>query len=63
MPLFRLTSRYAVGVAADSPAGAVSAMPVRAGVPRLGLPSPFQLNFCARVVRPFPQPPPDELLA
>ncbi len=38
-------------------------MPSAAGVPKFGVPSAFQVNFWARVVRFMSQPPFAELLA
>ena len=46
-----------------SPDGAVSGTPTATGVPKFGVPSAFQVNFCARVVRFMSQPPFAELLA
>ena len=46
-----------------SPEGAVMATPSRTGVPKFGVPSAFQVNFCARVERFMSQPPLAELLA
>lgn len=43
--------------------GAVSVTPRATGVPKFGVPSVFQVNFCALVVRFMSQPPPVELLA
>src|SRR5829696_3713106 len=62
LPLLRLTTVYAVGVVAVSPDGPARVAPRATGVPKLGVPSAFQVNFCARVVRPLPQPPLDALL-
>jgi hypothetical protein len=53
----RFTSVYAVGVAAVSPDGPGRVVPRATGVPKFGVPSAFQVNFWARVVRPLPQPP------
>jgi hypothetical protein len=63
LPLLRLTTVYAVGVAAVSPAGPSSVVLRRAGTPKLGVPSAFHVNRCARVVRLLSHPPPAELLA
>ena len=39
-----------------SPLGRVSAVPRAMGVPKLGVPSAFQVNFCIRGLRVSPQP-------
>jgi hypothetical protein len=49
--------------AGGSPDGAVSTVPSRTGVPKFGVPSAFQVNFCARVDRFMSQPPEAEVLA
>ncbi|MGX1471272.1 UNVERIFIED_CONTAM: hypothetical protein RKD50_000080 [Streptomyces canus] len=59
----RFTRVYAVGVVAVSPDGPGSVVPIATGVPKFGVPSAFQVNFCARVVRSLPQPLLAELLA
>ncbi len=46
-----------------SPDGAVSVTPRATGVPKFGVPSAFQVNFCALVERFMSQPPEAELLA
>src|SRR5215471_91690 len=46
-----------------SPDGDVSCTLVATGVPKLGVPSAFQENFCARVDRFMSQPPSAELFA
>jgi hypothetical protein len=48
---------------AGSPEGTGRAVLSEAGIPKLGVPSAFQVNFCARVVRFMSHPPPVELLA
>ena len=47
----------------SSPDGAASGVPSRTGVPKLGVPSAFQVNFWARVERFMSQPPDALLLA
>jgi hypothetical protein len=63
LPLLWLTRVYDVGVVAVSPDGPGSVLPRATGVPKFGVPSAFQVNSWARVVRPLPQPPLDEELA
>ncbi len=46
-----------------SPDGAVKVTPRETGVPKFGVPSAFQVNFCALVDRFMSQPPEAELLA
>jgi hypothetical protein len=48
---------------AGSPEGAWMATPVATGVPKLGVPSAFHVNFCARVDRLMSQPALAELFA
>ncbi len=46
-----------------SPAGLWMGVPIFTGVPKLGVPSGFQLKDCIRGVRALPQPWPAKLLA
>src|SRR3954454_8856501 len=63
LPLLRLTIVYAVGVVAVSPEGPAMVAPRGTGVPKSGVPSAFQMNFWARVVRPLSHPSPAAALA
>ena len=63
LPLLRFTRVYDVGVAAVSPEGPGRVVPRATGVPKFGVPSAFQVNFWARVVRPLSQPSLAESLA
>ena len=51
------SARLPVGFGgADSPDGTASGVPSATGTPRFGVPSAFQVNFWARVVRLMSQP-------
>jgi hypothetical protein len=63
LPLLRFTSVYASCVTAVSPDGPGSVVPSATGVPKFGVPSAFQVNFWARLVRLLSQPPLAEELA
>jgi hypothetical protein len=58
MPLlkFVLSELFVTWLLVYSPAGTVNKVAVETGIPKLGVPSVLNVNFCIRGLRVLPQP-------